>query len=139
MGRSTRSQQLRSLIRMLADASEVIIKEWDAEDFSSSDSTTTPLSSHELFEARRVMVGALGMCLDLVQEPAVRLTDISCAHFTARALHVAAYSRVSDVLADADPIEGMPVQVISQKTGIGEQKLSKFSVGRTASSNNPAS
>ncbi|KZT06657.1 S-adenosyl-L-methionine-dependent methyltransferase [Laetiporus sulphureus 93-53] len=125
MGRSTKSQQLRSLIRMLADASEVIIKEWESEDFSSSDLPTAPLPSPELFEARRVMVGALGMCLDLVQEPAVRLTDISCAHFTARALHVAAYARVSDILADADPVEGMSVKVISQKTGIGEQKLTR--------------
>ncbi|KAI0928563.1 hypothetical protein AcW1_005768 [Taiwanofungus camphoratus] len=63
------------------------------------------------------------MCVDLVQAPASRLTDVACSFFPARALHIAIRARITDILANADPKEGLPVQEISEQVGVDEANL----------------
>lgn len=119
-------ETLRSVVRLLSDASEVVIKEWEAGAQKSSPEVTPLhplLPSAELYSARRVVLGACGMCMDLVQEPQSRLMEIGTQYFISRALHIAAEGRIADVLAHADPEVGVPIQDISKKVGVEEQKL----------------
>jgi len=125
MSAAAKAQKLRTLVSMLTDASEVIIKEWEAEEQAPPAESGVPLPSAALFEARRIVSGACGMCMDLIQEPGSRLTDIACSFFISRALHIAVQARVADVLADADPAQGISCEDISQKTGINAQKLTR--------------
>ncbi|KAI0939258.1 hypothetical protein AcW1_004349 [Taiwanofungus camphoratus] len=125
MTAAEKAQKLRSLIRLLSDASEVVINEWEAEETTSSAQSESLLPSAELKDARRIILGASGMCVDLVQAPASRLTDVACSFFPARALHIAVRARIPDILANADPKEGLPVQEISQQAGVDEDKLTR--------------
>ncbi|CCM06332.1 uncharacterized protein FIBRA_08585 [Fibroporia radiculosa] len=121
---SKKAETLRSLIRILVDASETIIKQWEAEDQPYLPGPVTgEVPSHELFEARRIILGACDMCADLVQDPLERLSEISFSYFSARALHIVAEARVFDILAEADPSSGMDIQDISHLTGINAGKL----------------
>ncbi|KAI0930163.1 hypothetical protein AcV5_006947 [Taiwanofungus camphoratus] len=120
--------RFRSLVRLLLDVSEVIVREWEAEAQKPSPELTPlhpPLPSAELYNARRVILGACGMCMDLVQEPQSRLMEMGTQYFISRALHIAAEGRIADVLADADPEVGVPIQDISKKVGVEEQKLAR--------------
>ncbi|KAI0930161.1 hypothetical protein AcV5_006945 [Taiwanofungus camphoratus] len=121
--------KLRSLIRLLTDASEVVIKEWESEAQESSPETesyTPPLPSGELFDARRTVLGACGMCMDLVQEPQSRIMEIGTQYYISRALQIAAEGHVADVLAKADPKIGMPIQEIGKEVGIEAQKIARL-------------
>ncbi|CCM06273.1 uncharacterized protein FIBRA_08523 [Fibroporia radiculosa] len=121
---SKKAETLRALMRMLVDASEVVIKQWDAEDQPYLPGPATGQApSQELFEARRIILGACGMCADLVQDPLERLSEISFSYLPARALHIAAEARVFDILAETDPSSGMDIQDISHCTGINAGKL----------------
>lgn len=123
-------QKLRSLVRLLSDASEVVIKEWEMEAQNASQKTSSlpTLPSVELHDARRAVLGACGMCMDLVQEPQSRLMEMGTQYYISRALHIAAEARIADILADADPQTGVPVQKISEQVGIEEQKVGKSSI-----------
>ncbi|PCH41144.1 S-adenosyl-L-methionine-dependent methyltransferase [Wolfiporia cocos MD-104 SS10] len=132
MSNAERAQQLRDLLRLLNDSAEVIIKDWEGSEQTAPVESGAPLPTPEVYEATRIVTGACGMFLDLVQEPGSRLTEIACVYFLSRALHVAAQARVAEILADADPTEGMSAALISEKTGINDQKLTR--VLRTLSS-----
>ncbi|PCH41150.1 S-adenosyl-L-methionine-dependent methyltransferase, partial [Wolfiporia cocos MD-104 SS10] len=125
MSNAERAQQLRDLLRLLNDSAEVIIKDWESGEQTAPVESGAPLPSPEVFEATRIVTGACGMFLDLVQEPGSRLTEVACAYFLSRALHVAIQARVAEILADADPTKGMSAALISEKTGINEQKLTR--------------
>jgi len=118
MSVAQRAEQLRALVRMLNDAAEVTIKEWEAEERAppAESGHGVPLPSPALYEARRVIQGACGMCMDLIQEPGSRLTDVTCSYFISRALHIAVQARIADVLANVDPAQGMSSQEISRKS-----------------------
>ncbi|KAI0931113.1 hypothetical protein AcW2_010267 [Taiwanofungus camphoratus] len=126
MSAAEKAQKLRSLIRMLTDAADVVIAEWEAEEKALSSESSSLLPSGALFDARRTIIGACGMCTDLVSEPQSRLMEIASKFYVSRALHVAAEARIADILADADPNEGMSIQQISQQVGIQERKLSEW-------------
>ncbi|PCH39010.1 S-adenosyl-L-methionine-dependent methyltransferase, partial [Wolfiporia cocos MD-104 SS10] len=125
MSNTERAQQLRDLLRLLNDSAEVIIKDWESGEQIAPVESGAPLPSPEVYEATRIVTGACGMCLDLVQEPSSRLTEIACAYFLSRALHIAVQARVAEILADTDPTEGMSAALISEKTCINEQKLTR--------------
>ena len=73
MSAPERAQQLRSLIRLLTDASEIVIREWEAEERQGEEGRQHALPSHKLYDARRIIRGACDMCADLVQDPLNRL------------------------------------------------------------------
>ncbi|KAL6303966.1 S-adenosyl-L-methionine-dependent methyltransferase [Sparassis latifolia] len=124
-----KSRKLRALIQLLNDASEVVITEWEAQDLKNAkdegrtnDEGLVP--SAALYEARRTILGACGMCSDLVQEPGSRLMEVSNQYYISRALYVAAEARVANILADADPTTtGVPIEDISAKVNIQAHKL----------------
>ncbi|CCM04641.1 uncharacterized protein FIBRA_06825 [Fibroporia radiculosa] len=122
MHTTDKSRQLRSLIRLLTDAAEVVIREWDAPKVAPLN-IGSQLPSQDMFEARRIILGACGMCADLVQDPLSRLSEITCGYIPARALHIAAQACLFDLLASADPVEGISIHEISCRTGINESKL----------------
>jgi len=125
MSATQKAQELRELIRMLTEASEVVIKEWEAAEQEPAVEPVASLPSAGLYEARRVMIGACGMCVDLVQEPENRLSDVGFSYFLSRALHIAVQARVADVLDGADPNEGLSSEVIGEKVGINALKLTR--------------
>ncbi|CCM06436.1 uncharacterized protein FIBRA_08697 [Fibroporia radiculosa] len=121
-------EQLRALVRLLSSAAETVIQHWEA----SADTDVLPgpathtVPPRDLFDARRTLVGACGMCVALVQDPLERLSEVTTAYMPARALHVAADVGLFDMLAQADAQEGMSVQEIGQRTGINAAKLRKY-------------
>lgn len=125
MSVAEKAQRLRSLVKLLSDTSEVVIKEWEIAEQTASQTAgpLPPLPSLELFNARRIVLGACGMCMDLVQEPQSRLMELANQFHSSRALHVAAERRLADVLSDADPQVGMSIQEISRKVNIDQGKL----------------
>lgn len=127
MSVAEKAQKLRSLVRLLADASEVVIKEWEAEErVSAAASEARTLPSQELHRARRVIRGACGMCADLVQEPLNRLEEMAHGALSlVEAIYICVAARIPDILGKVAPDEGLSVAEISCQTGINEGKLSK--------------
>ncbi|PCH40195.1 S-adenosyl-L-methionine-dependent methyltransferase [Wolfiporia cocos MD-104 SS10] len=127
MSSRSKTDQLRSLLRLLNDAANTILTEWEAEEqiiLDSSQPVTHPsVPTAELFEARRIFLGACGMCIDIVQDPLIRLTEVVFSHLTAAALRVAAEARIADILAKADPNEGLSIKEITRQCGIQDWKL----------------
>ncbi|OSX68054.1 hypothetical protein POSPLADRAFT_1043216 [Postia placenta MAD-698-R-SB12] len=119
--------QLRSLVRLLVESSEVVIKEWEAEAAQASEPNNTPdVPSPALYEARRVIIGACGMCIDLVQDPLLRLGEVVSSYFAAKCLNIAVQARVADIVAEADPQRGISVEDIGRRTGINGRKLAQL-------------
>ncbi|KZT74216.1 S-adenosyl-L-methionine-dependent methyltransferase [Daedalea quercina L-15889] len=122
---SSRVQTLRSLIQLLVDTSEAVIKEWEAQEQHAvlKESAVSKLPSHELFEARRVMRGACEMCLDLVEDPRHRVQELAETFMMSQAFDTTLRAGVPDILAEAEPVGGVSATDLSQRTGINEQKL----------------
>ena len=119
-----RIKTLRALVRLINDASEVVIQEWQTQAKDPNPPVDASLlPSPALYDARRTLVGACGMTSDLVAEPQQRLMEISCGYYSSRALHVAAEGRVADVIAEADEGDGVHVSEIASKTGVEHRKL----------------
>lgn len=121
-----RAKTLRSLVRLLTEASEVVIKEWEAAEQAQTDANYldgSSVPSLPLYNARRTIVGVCGMSTDLVQEPQSRLMEVAVGYVSARALHIAAEARLADILSNADATSGIHLRDISQQTGINPQKL----------------
>ncbi|EED80501.1 predicted protein [Postia placenta Mad-698-R] len=124
MSKAERAQKLRSLVHLLAEAAEVVIREWETEDDANSHYDPL-LPSAKLYQARRTLVGTCGMCIDIVQEPQSRLMEMAMDQYVARALHIAAEARIADVLAAIDPKEGMPITDIAKTVHVEERKLAR--------------
>ncbi|KZT74223.1 S-adenosyl-L-methionine-dependent methyltransferase [Daedalea quercina L-15889] len=116
---SNRAQTLRSLVRLLVDYSEVVTKEWEAEDQYPE---ISGLPSHELFEAQRIIRGACGMCINLVGDPRTRLFEVALSFTLSQSLDTTLRAGVPNILAEAEP-DGVRAEELSRCTGIGEQKL----------------
>ncbi|TFY60127.1 hypothetical protein EVJ58_g5349 [Rhodofomes roseus] len=123
MSPPNRVQTLRVLVQLLVGASEQVIQEWETEDQLPADHSATNVPSPELFEAQRVIRGACGMCMELVEDPRVRLLEISISYAMSQALDTTVRAGVPDILAEAEPFDGISVAELSRRTGIDEQKL----------------
>ncbi|KAH9829165.1 S-adenosyl-L-methionine-dependent methyltransferase [Rhodofomes roseus] len=124
--KSNRAQTLRSLVQLLVNTSEVVIKEWEAEEQhpQPDDHLASSLPSHQLFEARRIIVAACGMCVDLVEDPRIRLQELSETFALSQAFDTTVRAGVPDILAEAMPRSGsVSAAELSQRTGIDEKKL----------------
>ncbi|KZT74217.1 S-adenosyl-L-methionine-dependent methyltransferase [Daedalea quercina L-15889] len=125
---SSRVETLRSLIQLLVDTSEAVIKEWEAEEHPEhSDvkgSPTPSLPSHALFEARRIMRGACEMCIDLVEDPRHRIQELAETFSLSQAFDTTLRAGVPDILAETSlTTRGVPAAELSRRTGINEKKL----------------
>ncbi|THH22375.1 hypothetical protein EUX98_g8213 [Antrodiella citrinella] len=108
--------------RLLTEASEKVIKAWEAEETSPSDGL---VPSQELYDGRRIIMGSVGVFLKLVADPRVRLMVITHEFYEARALQIVAEARIPDLLAEGDPKVGVPIEVLSKKAGVKGQKLAR--------------
>lgn len=123
MSASEKAQQLRSLIRLLTDASEVVIEEWEDEERQGENKQHT-LPSRKLYDARRVIRGACDMCADLVQDPLNRLEEMSHGALSLmESLYILVAAGIPDILDEVDPADGMSISDLSRRTGINDQKL----------------
>lgn len=121
-----KSEKLRAAVRLLTDASEKVIKAWEADEATKPiDGSGSPVPSKELYEGRRVVAGTIGVFLELVSDPQARLMEITHEFYEARALQIAAEARVADILAEVDCKVGVPIDVLSKRTGIKDHKLGK--------------
>ncbi|KAH9924169.1 S-adenosyl-L-methionine-dependent methyltransferase [Fomitopsis serialis] len=127
MSSSDRVATLRSLIRILTAASEIVIKEWEAEDMREINGLAkTNLPSHELFDAQRAFIGSCNMCIDIVDEPLNRLLDISYSVSASRALFLAVLTNIPDILDGGDNLEGVAISQLSRATGVREDELARI-------------
>ncbi|EED84744.1 predicted protein [Postia placenta Mad-698-R] len=121
-----RAQTLRALVRLLANAAETVIREWESER-ALADTAEGTFAAHipspGLYEAGRVIVGACGECIALVQDPVERLLEVTTSTCAAKALQIAARARVAEVLSQGDTDRGVSIQSISSQTGISDKKL----------------
>ena len=119
---------LRSLIRLLTDASETVIREWEAQDArpGSKDITKAKVPSRQLFDAQRTLVGACHTCIDIVDDPFNRIYDINLSATTSRALYIAILTGIPDILDDAEPGEGVSISDISHRTKVCEGDLGGY-------------
>lgn len=126
MSVAEKAAQLRALVRMISDSAEAVIQEWEAEGRTPHDVTSVPrLPSRELFEARRLFIGACGMGVDLVHDPFTRMTELATSFFNSVSLRIAADTRIADVLRDADREKGISIQEISRQVRIAPEDLSR--------------
>lgn len=124
MSVAEKAAQLRALVRMISDSAEAVIQEWEAEGRTPHDVTSVPrLPSRELFEARRLFIGACGMGVDLVHDPFTRMTELATSFFNSVSLRIAADTRIADVLRDADREKGISIQEISRQVRIAPEDL----------------
>lgn len=117
------AEKLLALSELISANAKIIIKEWaenpvEVPDFK--DGVVPP--SYTLFQAQRTIVSAAGMLTEVIQEPQIRLLEVSSQYFEARALHIAAEHRIPDLLVGHDR-EGLSVVEIGKKIGIDSKKL----------------
>lgn len=123
MSASERARQLRSLVRLLTDASEVVIEEWEAEERQGGNREHA-LPSRRLYDARRVIRGACDMCADLVQDPLNRLEEMSHGALSLmESLYILVATGIPDILDETDSGKGVSIQELSHRTRINHQKL----------------
>ena len=122
-----KTEKLRAAVRLLTETSEKVIKAWEVDAVATPvDGDGSPVPSKELYEGRRVIAGTIGVLLELVPDPSARLMEITHEFYEARALQIAAEARIADILAEGDPKVGIPIDALSQKTGVKDHKLGEF-------------
>lgn len=127
-----RVNTLRSLIHLLSEASETVIREWEAEDaqvVGRDGFTKARVPSRPLFDAQRTLVGACNMCIDIVDDPFNRIYDVNLSATTSRALQIAIQAGIPDVLDDVDAGGGVPISEISRRATIREADLGPYGPG----------
>ncbi|CAD6937916.1 unnamed protein product [Tilletia controversa] len=136
MTTTDRSQQLRQLVELINTSSQTLLAEWDAD---SKKPVNKGLAHSNLPEVQRLaalpspiahraintLLGASGMIPELVQDPGERLLELAGEYFEARALHIAAKLRISDLLDAAGP-KGMTKEELGKATGLEKGKLARI-------------
>ncbi|KAI0789377.1 S-adenosyl-L-methionine-dependent methyltransferase [Abortiporus biennis] len=133
-----RTSRLRAAVKLLAESTEEIIQAWESEhkpypvdihfgaDVTSQPSTGSTVPSHELYEARRRSLGAMGVVTELVHDPRMRLAEMTMEFYESRAFHIVAEARVADLLDERDKQKGVHISELSKLTGVKEQKLARI-------------
>ena len=128
MSHPSRASKLLSLVDLINKASQTILREWEKEEPLPLDASRTgydpPLPTWELYNAQRTIVSACGAFAALVQNPQLRLLEISAGFFESRALHIAVEHRIPDILARTGLKEGgAHIEDLSTEIGIDPLKL----------------
>ncbi|KAK6332339.1 hypothetical protein TWF696_003057 [Orbilia brochopaga] len=88
------------------------------------------LPSHALFEARKALLGAVGLLTELVSDPSTRLMEVAAQSMESRALHIVASLRVADIIEEAGSPAGLPpsmeINAIASKVRMDPQKLARI-------------
>ena len=126
---SDRVATLRSLVRLLNEASETIIREWNNEDEQvdmNMGTAKTRGPTRQLFDAQRTLVGACHMCIDVVDDPFNRIVDINYSAIASRVLCLAVQTGIPDFIDDLDKGEGVAIAEISRRSGIREADVCAY-------------
>lgn len=122
-----RATKLRKLVKLVHDASNTIINEWEkTPEREPAFHGGVSLPSEPLYNAQRVVEGATGAITELISEPQSRLIQLSGQYFESRALHIAAEHRIAQLLHDHGE-QGLHVNEISKAVGIERGKLGEMS------------
>lgn len=113
------SELISTNIRSVIDA---WAKESQSEDSNGPDGSPHILPSHQLHQAQRTLLAAVGTLTELVSEPSVRVIEVACQYWESRALSIAAERRIPDFLAQAGA-KGLTVEELGDATGIEPLKL----------------
>jgi hypothetical protein len=82
------------------------------------------LPSKALYDAQRTLLAAAGMLTELVSDPSGRIIEVALQQFEARSLHLAAATRVPDILAEHGG--ELCIDELSAKVGVEKKKLCGF-------------
>lgn len=121
-----KTEKLRAAVKLLNESTEQVIKAWEEDESKAIDGSGSPVPSKALYDGRRTVLGTIGIFLELVQEPQARLMEVTHEFYEARALQIAAEARIPDILAEADPKVGVPIDLLSKRTGVKAHKLCKL-------------
>lgn len=125
MSHPSRTSQLLSLVNLINKTSQTILREWEKEEPVAFDVSRTgyepPLPTWELYNAQRTIVSACGAFAALVQNPQLRLLELSSGFFESRALHIALEHRIPDILARTEG--GTYIGDLSAEIGVDSLKL----------------
>ncbi len=78
------------------------------------------LPSKSLYEAQRVLLAAAGKLTELVSDPSSRVIEVALQQFEARSLHLAAATRVPEIIAERGELG---IDEISARIGVEKKKL----------------
>lgn len=122
----SRATALRQVVKLIQDASETLIAEWEnpAPDAVPASETSFAIPGRQAYDAQRTITAALGSVEELVAEPHLRLVDFAELYFEVRALHIAVNHDIALLLAEGGD-DGVPVETLAKATGINHQKLSE--------------
>ncbi|KAI5925278.1 S-adenosyl-L-methionine-dependent methyltransferase [Camillea tinctor] len=116
--------KLLELVSLVNKASEAVISCWENGNSTAETVEGVQLPSHDLFNAQRTILAALGSIEELVSDPSHRLLGFAMQYVESRALQVAAEHRLADMLQQYEGT-GLHIAQISQKSGIDQDKLAR--------------
>ncbi|KAI1380797.1 putative O-methyltransferase [Hypoxylon crocopeplum] len=121
---SSRATALRQVVKLIQDASETLISEWEspAPDAVPESETSFAIPGRKAYDAQRTIIAALGSIEELVAEPHLRLVEFAELYFEVRALHVAIEHDIAILLAECGA-DGVPVEDLAKATGLEQNKL----------------
>ncbi|KAI1778221.1 putative O-methyltransferase [Hypoxylon cercidicola] len=124
---SSRAAALRQVVKLIQEASETLISEWEspAPDAVPASETNFTIPGRKAYDAQRLLMAALGSIEELVVEPHHRLVDFAEMYFEARALHVAMEHDIA-VLLSKGGADGVPVEDLAKATGLEQKKLARI-------------
>ena len=114
-----RATQLRQVLSVLSTTAEKLASEWDA--VTDSVNVTSTASQAE-FDARKVILAALGSMESLVQDPHMRLLTLSTSYLISRALHIVAEHDIAGIIAGGGE-GGVSILELADRTNIQQDKL----------------
>ncbi|KAI1140497.1 putative O-methyltransferase [Hypoxylon sp. FL0543] len=122
-----RATALRQVVKLVQDASETLISEWEcpAPDAVPASEANFAIPGRKAYDAQRTIIAALGSIEELVAEPHLRLVGFAEMYFEVRALHVAIEHDIA-ILLDEGGEDGIPVEVLAEKTGLEQNKLARI-------------
>lgn len=123
----SRATALRQVVKLIQDASETLISEWEnpAPDAVPASETSFAIPGRSAYDAQRTIIAALGSIEELVAEPHLRLVDFAELYFEVRALHVAIEHDIAELVARGGA-DGVPVEALAKETRLDNRKLGKL-------------
>ncbi|KAI1408493.1 putative O-methyltransferase [Hypoxylon sp. FL1857] len=124
---SSRATALRQVAKLIQDASETLISEWEhpAPDAVPASETSFAIPGRKAYDAQRTIIAALGSIEELVAEPHLRLVDFAELYFEVRSLHIAAEHDIALLLAEGGE-DGIAVEDLAKETGLEQNKLARI-------------
>lgn len=125
---SSRATALRQVVKLIQDASETLISEWEnpSPDAVPESETSFAIAGRKAYDAQRTIIASLGSIEELVAEPHLRLVDFAELYFEVRALHIAIEHDIAILLSEGGA-EGVSVEELAKATKLEKSKLREYS------------